>query len=154
VGQSTVEFGLIFPVFLAAFLGLVMFSVIFFSFVTLQLAVREGASYLAHNPDATIYSVRQAVCGAGFAFSPATMYVRVEPPDSASYSGDECSALPGISQTAPNEIAYSGWQSGISFSVTGIYTVGLPTIKIPISGSSIVVLGPIKLTATSVMTFD
>lgn len=147
-GQSTIEFALIFPLFLAVFIGLVYFSVLFYSYVTLQLAVRQGASALVHDPRTTIYSIRSDVCNAGFSFTRSQMSVKVEPPDTAGTSPVSCASLD------PNEGAYAGWASGVSVSVSGYYTVPLPNVSIPISGNSIVILAPIPIQAQSVMTIE
>ncbi len=147
-GQSTVEFALIFPVFLGAFIGLVFFSLLFYSYVTLQLAVREGASTLIHHPEYSIYQIRSEVCNSGFAFAPGNMSVKVEPPDSAGTPAASCSNL------NTSEGPYTGWQSGISVAVTGFYTIPLPSISIPFTNSSIVYFSPIQIQAMSVMTFD
>jgi Flp pilus assembly protein TadG len=147
-GQSTVEFALIFPIFLATFIGLASFSLLFYSYVTLQLAVRQGTSMLVHNPSNSIYSIRREVCNSGFAFAPGQMSVKVEPPDTAGTTASSCSSL------NTSEGAYAGWQSGISVAVTGFYTIPLPRVAIPINGSDVVIFGPIPIQAVSIMTFD
>jgi Flp pilus assembly protein TadG len=147
-GQATIEFALIFPVFLGVFIGLVFFSMLFYSYVTLQLAVREGASTLIHHPQYTIYAIRSQVCNSGFAFTPANLSVKVEPPDTASTPAQSCTSLNA------GEGAYTAWQSGISVAVTGYYTVPLPSVAIPIGASTVEILRPIQIQAMSVMTFD
>ena len=147
-GQATVEFAFMFPLFLGVFVGLVFFAILFYSYVTLQLAVREGASDLVHNPLATTYSIRRSVCNAGFSLAPATMSVKVEPPDAFGTAAAACSSLNG------SEGVYSGWQSGVSFSITGFYTVPLPSVAIPTTSGSMLILGPITISAQSIMTFD
>jgi Flp pilus assembly protein TadG len=147
-GQSTLEFALVLPVFLGAFFGLVFFSVLFYSYVTLQLAVREGASTLVHHPEQSIYSIRSEVCNSGFAFIRGQMSVKVEPPDTAGTAASSCASLNA------SEGPYTGWQTGIAVAVTGFYTVPLPNVSIPINGSSVVLFSPIQIQAMSVMTFD
>jgi Flp pilus assembly protein TadG len=154
-GQASVEFAFIFPIFLGVFIGLVFFSLLFYSYVTLQLAVRQGASLLVHNPQDTIYTIRRTVCTSGFAFAPAQMTVYVEPPDTY----PTCSASSGCSCATlnPSDAAngvYSGWESGVSFAVTGYYTVPLPNVSIPTTSGSVEILGPIQISAKSVVTFD
>jgi Flp pilus assembly protein TadG len=147
-GQSTIEFALIFPVFLAVFIGLVYFSILFYSYVTLQLAVRQGASALVHDPTQSIYSIRSDICNSGFAFIRSQMSVKVEPPDTAGTAPTSCDHL------NPNEGPYTGFASGISVSVTGFYTVPLPNVSFALSGNTIVILAPIPIQAQSVMTIE
>ena len=154
-GQASVEFAFIFPIFLGVFIGLVFFSLLFYSYVTLQLAVRQGASLLVHNPQDTIYTIRTTVCNSGFAFAPAQLTVYVEPPDTnltcSATHGCACSTLNASDTT--NGV-YQGWQSGVSLAVTGYYTVPLPRVSIPTTSGSVVILGPIQISAKSVVTFD
>jgi Flp pilus assembly protein TadG len=150
-GQASVEFAFIFPIFLGVFIGLVFFSLLFYSYVTLQLAVRQGSSLLVHNPQDTIYTIRSTVCNSAFAFAPAQLTVYVEPPD----TNLTCSATSCMCSTLnATEGAYQGWQSGVSLAVTGYYTVPLPRVSIPTTSGSVVILGPIQISAKSVVTFD
>ncbi len=153
MGQSTLEFALVFPVFLGAFIGLVFFAMLFYSYVTLQLGVRQGASTLVHHPEYTIYAIRSAVCNSGFAFAPGQMYVKVEPPDLASAPAVACSSL-GTTDTPTNDPMYNGWQTGIAVGVTAYYTVPLPNVSIPIGATTVVIFKPIQIQAVSIMTFD
>jgi Flp pilus assembly protein TadG len=147
-GQATVEFAFIFPIFIGVFVGLVFFALLFYSYVTLQLAVREGASELVHHPLDTTYAIRRMVCDSGFSLAPAKLSVKVEPPDTAGTAAVLCSGL------NTSEGVYAGWQTGVSVSVTGYYTVPLPNVAIPTVSGSLLILGPMTISAQSIMTFD
>lgn len=148
-GQSTVEFALVLPVFLGALLGLVAFSLVGYSYVTIQLAAREGASSLVHNPKQTIYAVRNTVCTKSFSLDKSHTYVSVQPPDTANTSAPSCTTL------NTSEGAYSGWNSGDQVTVIVNYTIPLPTFKIPlVTGGGAVVIAPFGINATSVMSIE
>jgi Flp pilus assembly protein TadG len=143
-----VEFALIVPLFIGTLVGLFFVALMMYSYVTLQLAVSQGANTLIHNPGDTLYTIHSTVCNSAFAFAPGRLSVQVEPPDTSSVT---CPPNP----SAPGEgSAYGGWQSGISVSVTGIYTVALPSLSIPTTSGSIIIFGPVQLSAVSIMTFD
>jgi Flp pilus assembly protein TadG len=130
-GQAMVEFGLTVPLFLGLLFGLTAFSVIFYSYVTIALAVREGASSIVHNPKQTVSSIQTQVSSKSFALTQGSLSVTVEPTDNTQ------------------------WISGAQVSVTAVYTVPLPIVSVPyFSGSSFRIMGPIPLTAVSVMTIE
>jgi Flp pilus assembly protein TadG len=149
-GQSATEFAFMFPVFIAVFVGLTSVSLIFFSYVTMQLAVREGAGTLIRNPQATIYSIRNTICSNAFAFDKSQISVKVEPPDNAGTTAVQCSSL------NVSEGQYLYWTQGIPVKVTAFYMVPIPTVSMPTmsNGSSSVVLAPFQLVAFSIMTIE
>jgi hypothetical protein len=133
------------PMFGSALIGLVSISILFFSYVTAQLAVREATSAAIHDRTLTIDQVRSVACNSGFQLWPSLFLVQVEPPDT---SGVSCSN-PNIGTGAQT------WPSGAIVSVSSFYTVPLPTIKIPLNNSgSAVLMAPIRIKAVSVMTFE
>jgi hypothetical protein len=78
------------------------FAVLFYSYVTLNLAVREGASSLVHNPKQTVSAVQATVRSTMATLDPTQLTIDVQPSD------------PTV------------WLSGVTIAVTGIYTVGTP----------------------------
>ena len=149
-GKSATEFALMFPIFVATLIGLASISVLFYSYVTAQLAVREGASALIRNPSMKIGLVRNTVCTNTFAFDLSQVSVKVEPPDNAGTAAVSCSSV------NTNEVAFSGWSSGRMVVVTAFYNVPLPTVRIPTlsSGGGLVLLGPIQIKTVSQMTME
>jgi Flp pilus assembly protein TadG len=147
-GQSATEFAFMFPMFLATFIGLMSVAFLFYSYLTAQLAVREGASALVHDPTQTIYAIRSIVCNDTFSLDRSQVAVNVSPPDSAGTAAASCSSLNS------SEGAYLYWDSGVPLNVTAFYTVPLPTVSLPTmsSGRNSVLLGPIQIKAMSNVT--
>jgi Flp pilus assembly protein TadG len=130
-GQALVEFTLMFPIFLAVLIGLVGFSLLFYSYATLQLAVREGTSAIVHDPrNQTTTSIQNLVRSRSFALDPSQLSILVEPTDS------------------------SQWISGVQVSVSAVYYVPLPTVSVPMGGRAVFLLGPIPIKAVSIMTIE
>lgn len=144
-GQATVEFTLIFPVFIGILLGIAVFSILFYSYVTMQLAVREAASAVVHNPKKSVDEIRTIACNSGFALIRSSILVQVEPPDTTAVS---CSN-PNTGTGAP-----ATWVSGGSVAVTAFYNVPIPTAKIPLPGGNTIRFGPIPIKAQSRMTIE
>ncbi len=131
-GQSTVEFAFVFPVFLGVLIGLASFALLFYSYLTMQLAVRQGASALVHDPThETVADIQNIVISNSFSLNASSLNVVVAPSDT------------------------SQWVSGAPVSVSASYTVPIPTVSIPMIGSGrVVLLGPIPISAVSVMTIE
>ena len=146
-GQSTVEFALMLPFLLVTMVGLAGFSLLFYSYVTAELGVREAASSAIRNPLQTADAVRTTACNAGINLVKSDMYVRVEPPD-ASNAQISCSS-PAIGTGTP-----SAWVTGAPVAVTIVYTVPIPTISFWLNGNSIVLLAPVTISAQSKMTIE
>lgn len=132
-GQSLIEFTFSFPLLLALLIGLAGMSWLFYSYVTVTLAAREGASAIVHDPYITVDQVRGIVRGKSISLIQANL------PDSNII-------------VEPNP---SQWVSGARVSVTVKYLVPLPSLSIPdLKGNRILILGPIEVRATSNMTID
>jgi len=141
-GQALVEFTLMFPIFIAVFIGLAAVSLIFYSYVTTQLAVREGTNAIISDPggfttlkdpNGQIVAVKKIVRANSFALDPnglSDSNILVEPSD-------------------PNL-----WVSGVSVSVSATYYVPLPTVNMYLPGNAVLRLGPIPIKAVSVMTIE
>lgn len=144
-GQATVEFTLMFPIFIGILLGIAVFSILFYSYVTMQLAVREAASAVVHNPKKSVDEIRTIACNSGFALIRSSILVQVEPPDTTAVS---CSN-PNTGTGAP-----ATWVSGGSVAVTAFYNVPIPTANIPLPGGNAIRFGPIPIKAQSRMTIE
>lgn len=141
-GQALVEFTIMFPIFLAVLIGLAAISMIFYSYVTTQLAVREGTNAIVHDPAGTtilndpngrIAAVKKIVRANSFSFDPnglSDSNILVEPSD------------PTL------------WQTGVQVSVSAVYYVPLPTVNMYLPGNANLRLGPIPVKAVSVMTIE
>jgi len=101
-GQALVEFALTFPIILMVLLFVVGFALVFYSYVTLQMAVREGTNSIVHNPRQTTAAVETTVRGYVVTLDQSQLTVLVEP------------ASP------------SSWGPGAQVSVSGLYNVVLP----------------------------
>lgn len=142
-GQSLVEFAFMFPIFLGVLVGLMAFSILFYSYVTLQLAVREGAGVIVRcpslncdtprlnngNPIRTIEDVRTYIREKSFALNIGQMNILIEPS------------------------SQSQWVVGVQVSVSATYNVPLPQVAIPMQNSTLR-LGTIQIYAQSVMTIE
>jgi len=132
-GQSLVEFTFSFPLLLALLIGLAGMSWLFYSYVTITLAAREGASAIVHDPYITVSQVRGIVRGKSISLIQSNL------PDSNI-----------IVEPDPSQ-----WVSGVRVSVTVKYLVPLPRLSIPdLRGNRILIFGPIEVRATSNMTID
>jgi Flp pilus assembly protein TadG len=147
-GQATVEFALILPLFLAILFGLAFSAMIFYSYVTLTMASREGARAVVGNPKATTYSARLTACNTAFALVRNSVSVKIEPPDTFSTTASSCSSL------NTGEGVYSGYVTDMRVAVTTFYTIPIPSITIPGVGQSTVFFGPVTIQSISVMTIN
>ncbi len=130
-GQALVEFAYTLPIFLGLLIGLAAMSILFYSFVTTQLAVREGTSAIVHDPKhQTVTAIQTLVRSKSFALDASQLSVLVEPTDA------------------------TAWLSGVQVSVTAVYYVPIPTATIPLIGGSAIRFGPIPIKAQSVMTIE
>ena len=101
-GQAFVEFALTLPILLMVMFAVGGFAILFYSYLTLNLAVREGASSLVHNPKQTVSAVQSTVLSTMATLDPTQIRIDVQPPD------------PSV------------WLSGVSIAVTAYYTVSTP----------------------------
>jgi len=143
-GQSLVEFAFAFPIFLAVLIGLMAFGILFYSYVTLNLAVREGAGVIVRCPSlncdtprlnngnriTSVEDVKTFVKEKSFSLATGQINVLVEPTDR------------------------NQWVVGVQVSVSADYSVPLPTVNIPMLGNGTVRLGTIQIRAQSVMTIE
>ncbi len=130
-GQSLVEFAFVVPVFLGVLIGLAVTSILFYSYVTLHLAVREGASAIVHDPrNQTVTAIQNLVRSKSFSLDQNQLSVLVEPSDKTL------------------------WVSGVQVSVSASYNVPLPEVTIPLIGSGAITFGSIPIRAQSVMTIE
>jgi Flp pilus assembly protein TadG len=152
-GQSLVEFAFVFPIFLGVLIGLMVFAILFYSYVTLHLAVREGASAIVHCPSlncdtptlndgSTKLRNIENIC----------TLVRQKSFSLGGTSGTGCSAQGGLTiLVEPTNTAQ--WVTGAQVSVSAVYLVPLPTVTIPLQGSAMR-FGTIQIQAQSVMTIE
>lgn len=101
-GQATIEFALVIPILLAILYFVTAFSVVFYAYVTMQMAVREGTNAVVHNPRQTVSQIQNTVRSYVVTLDQGQLNVIVEPAD------------PSL------------WLPGVQVSVSGIYTVNLP----------------------------
>ena len=147
-GQATVEFALIFPLFLGVLVGLALFAMMFYSYVTITMGAREGAHALVRNTRQPIYNVRLIACNTGFSLIRDQLKVKVEPPDNAGTAAVSCASL------NPSEGAYSGFVSGQTPAVSMFYTIPIPQISFPSPQGSTIIFRPISIQSISVMTIE
>ncbi|MBI5033920.1 MAG: pilus assembly protein [Chloroflexi bacterium] len=138
-GQALVEFTLMFPIFLAVMIGLAAISMIFYSYVTTQLAVREGTNAIIRDPAGQtilkdplgqVEAVKKIVRKYAFSFDSSSLNILVEPSDPAQ------------------------WLQGVQVSVSATYYVPLPTVNMYLPGGANLRLGPVPLKAVSIMTIE
>lgn len=141
LGQATVEFAFLIPVLLAVIFGIAFFSMMFYSYLTLQLAVREGTNAIADNPDTeTGPMIRSLVQSKTFTTDPNQVQVDV---------------VPWWDPNDPNPQYHTDpWTQGVRVSATATYTVPLPVLSIPIFGGGNIGFAPIQMQAKSVMTVN
>jgi Flp pilus assembly protein TadG len=130
-GQAMVEFALTIPLFLAILFGFIIFAMLFYSYLTVSLASREGAGLLVRDPKTTVNDIQNRVRSTSISLDPSSLTIRVEPSNTAH------------------------WLPGVKINVTASYTVPVPIISIPnLRGPATRVFGPIPVTSTSVMTIE
>lgn len=128
--QALVEFTLVFPILLALVLGLVYVSVLFFSYATLQAAVREGAhTIVTDGKNQDTASITKIVQDNSFSLNNVT--VQISPADKTLW-------------TTPR----------IRITVEAWYTAPFPDVRIPLPGNATVYIGPIRIYAHSNMTTE
>jgi hypothetical protein len=134
-GQALVEFTFMLPILLAVLIGIAAFALLFYSYLSLQLAVREGTNAILDDPDKTtgpqIVTLVQSKT-----FSMDSSHVNVV-------------VVPWWDGTGTDP-----WVRGVRVSVTANYTVPLPTLNIPMFGDGNVRFGPVQLRAESMMTVN
>jgi len=143
-GQSLVEFAFVFPIFLGVLIGLMFFSILFYSYVTLQLAVREGASVVVHCPTLTCDDPK--LSNGNSIRSVTDIQTLVREKSFSLNTGGFTNII-----VAPDQ---SQWVLGAHVSVSAAYYVPLPTVNVPTLGNSTIRLGTIQITAQSVMTIE
>ena len=140
-GQSLVEFTFMLPILLAVLIGVAVFAMLFYSYLTLQLAAREGTNAIIDDPTKQtgpliVTLVRARV----FSMDPNQVNVVVVP------WWDPNDADP--------QKRINPWARGVRVSVTATYTVPLPRLSIPMFGGGTVRFGPIPIQAVSMMTVN
>ena len=101
-GQAAVEFALTFPVLMIVLTALMGFAVLFYSYLTMELAVREGTSSITHNPAQTVADIQTVVRNSMVTLDQSQVSIDVSP-------------------SQP-----STWVSGVQVSVSALYTVNVP----------------------------
>jgi Flp pilus assembly protein TadG len=101
-GQALIEFAMTLPILLMVLFSVAGFALLFYSYVTMQLAVREGTNAIVHNPRQTVSQIQDTVRSYLVTLDPSQLTVVVEPSDP------------------------TAWASGVQVSVSGYYTVNLP----------------------------
>lgn len=128
-GQSMVEFALISPFLLVLIVGLMSFSLLFYSYVTIQNGVREGTGAIVHSPKKlTEDQVKSIVRGYSVVYDSSALEITMTPKAS--------------------------WCTKCPVQVTAFYTVPLPTLGIPTLSGRIEVVRPFRIQATSMMTVE
>ena len=101
-GQAAVEFALTFPVLMIVLTAVMGFAVLFYSYLTMELAVREGTSSITHNPAQTVDNIQTVVRNAMVTLDPSQVSIDVSPSEP------------------------SAWVSCVQVSVSALYTVNVP----------------------------
>ena len=104
-GQALVEFALTLPVTLLVMFALMGFAYLFYAYVTMNLAVRDAASYIVHNasdPTITVTAVQDQVRASMVTLDTSQVTISVSPNNPAQ------------------------WVTGVRVSVTGIFNVPMP----------------------------
>ncbi len=143
-GQSLIEFAFAFPIFLGLLIGLMAFAVLFYSYVTLNLAVREGAGVIVRCPSLNCDTPRLNNGDRITSILGVQTYVKEK---SFSLNIGEINVL-----VEPSNRAH--WVIGAQVSVSATYNVPLPTVSIPILGNTAIRLGTLQIYAQSVMTIE
>jgi Flp pilus assembly protein TadG len=133
-GQSLVEFALMLPILLAVIIGLTYICVLFFSYLTLQSAVREGAyTIITDGKNQTDATIQALVASKSFALSNVTVVTTPSQPTTS-----------GTAWSTPR----------IRITVEAWFTVPFPTVAIPLPGNATARVGPIRIYAKSNMTTE
>jgi Flp pilus assembly protein TadG len=133
-GQTLVEFAVMLPILLALIIGLIYVSVLFFSYSTLQTAVREGAyKIVTDGKNQTDGTIQALVRTKSFALSDVTVVTTPSQPTTS----DTAWSTPRI------RITVEAW-----------FTVPFPTVALPLPGNATARMGPIRISAKSNMTTE
>jgi len=148
MGQAMVEFALMLPIFIIVVIGLFGMAMVFFSFVGSSSAAREGARYLAGDPQAANSAVQTHICTVNpILMSTANCLTRSQVVSNKSSCAngttyDMCIAI----EPATARI------QGTLLAVTVRYRAPVPTLSVSLlNGPEMVFLAPIWVEATSVM---
>lgn len=126
-GQALTEFALMLPIVLVLVFGLIFISALFYSYLTLQFAVREGAhTIVTDGKDQTVQTITALVQNNAFALN--QVNVGITPNDNTLWT------LPRIQIT-----------------VVATYTLPFTQLNIPLPGNAPVGLRPITIGAQSNM---
>ena len=147
-GQSMVEFALMLPIFILIVIGFLGMAMVFFSYVGASSAAREGARFLAGDPQVTNSAVQTHIC----TVNPILM------------STANCSARSQVVSTktsCANGSTYdmciviepeTGRIQGTLLAVTVRYSAHVPTLSVSLlNGPEFIFLAPIWVESTSVM---
>ncbi len=142
-GTTMVEFALTLGIFSLILFGLIGMAVVFFGWLTVTSAARDGARYVVGNPTVTDTQVRQYICSTTIMLG-----------------GSQQACLNQISAgtlditIAPSKPNAGGLNkiSGSSVNVNVRFRVPVPTLRASFLGTGgITFLGPIWVQSTSVM---
>lgn len=123
------------PLLLAVLIGVAAFALLFYSYLSLQLAVREGTNAIIENPDTqTGPQIVALVQSRAFSMNQSQVNVTV---------------VPWWDGTGTDP-----WARGVRVSVTASYTVPLPALNIPLFSGGNIRFGPVPIQATSIMTVN
>lgn len=140
-GQATVEFAFSITIFLMLLFGFLGLAIVFFSWLSVANAAREGARYVIANPTAADSQVKTYICsttvilggssaGCNSLLSSGGLKVTIEPTQSARISNSQ-------------------------ISVKVEYQVPVPTLRASfIGGGGFTFLGPITVTSLSAMRIE
>jgi Flp pilus assembly protein TadG len=101
-GQAAVEFALTFPVLMIVLTAITGFAVLFYSYLTMELAVRQGTNSITHNPSQDVAAIETVVKNSMVTLDPSQVSISVSPSN------------PSV------------WVSGVQVSVSALYTVNVP----------------------------
>jgi len=129
-GQSLIEFAFVLPIVIVLVFGVIYVSALFYSYMTLQSAVREGASTIVRDGrNQTVQSITTLVQSNAFALSNVT--VQITPSD------------PALWTTPRIRITVEAW-----------FTVPFPQLAIPLLGNATARMGSLRIYAQSNMTTE
>lgn len=143
-----VEFALMLPIFIIVVFGIFGMAMVFFSFVGSSSAAREGARYLAGDPQAANSVVQSYICSVNpILMSSANCLTRSQTVSSKA----SCENGTTYDMCIVIEPA-SGRIQGTLLSITVRYHVPVPTLSVSwLNGPEMVFLAPIWVESTSVM---
>jgi Flp pilus assembly protein TadG len=140
-GATMVEFALVIGIFTLLLFGLVGMTVVFFGWLTVTSASRDGARFLVGDPTATDTEVRQFICST-----------------TVMLGGSSAACLDRIADNTldidvePTNTGSTPKLPGTSVTVTVRFRVPVPTIRASFLGTGgLTFLGPIWVQSVSVM---